>query len=51
MMNLINLAFQFEPMNFVKNLGYMGVGMVIIIAVIGIIIGATNLLNKFTGGK
>ena len=51
MMNLINLAFQFEPMNFVKNLGYMGVGMVIIIAVIGIIIGATTLLNKFTGGK
>ena len=51
MMKLINLAFQFEPMNFIKNLGYMGVGMLIIIAVIGVIIGATNLLNKFTSGK
>ena len=40
-----------NPMNFVNNLGYMGVGMVIIIAVIGVIIGATTLLNKFTGGK
>ncbi|MBO5105597.1 MAG: hypothetical protein J6C29_01720 [Clostridia bacterium] len=49
MMNLINLAF--NPMNFVNNLGYMGVGMLIIIAVIGVIIGATTLLNKFTGGK
>lgn len=49
MMNFLTLAF--EPMNFVKNLGYMGVGMLIIIAVIGIIIGATTLLNKFTGGK
>lgn len=49
MMNLINLAF--NPMNFVYNLGYMGVGMLIIIAVIGIIIGATTLLNKFTKDK
>ena len=49
MMNLIDLAF--NPMNFVNNLGYMGVGMLIIIAVIGVIIGATSLLNKFTGGK
>ena len=46
MLSLIKLAF--NPMNFVNNLGYMGVGMLIIIAVIGIIIGATALLNKFT---
>ena len=39
-----------NPMNFVNNLGYMGVGMVII-AVIGVIIGATTLLNKITSGK
>jgi len=51
MMNLINLAFKFKPMDFVNNLPYMGVGMLIIIAVIGVIIGATVLLNKFTGGK
>ena len=49
MMNLLKLAF--NPMNFVNNLPYMGIGMLIIIAVIGIIIGATALLNKFTGGK
>ena len=46
MMSLIKLAF--EPMNFVRNLGYMGVGMLILIAVIGIIIGATAILNKVT---
>ena len=49
MMNLVKLAF--NPMNFVNNLGYMGVGMLIIIAVISIIIGATVLLNKISGGK
>lgn len=53
MMNLINLVKEELPnvMNFVDNLGYMGVGMLIIISVIGIIIGATTLLNRFTGGK
>ena len=52
MMNLINLAKELpNVMNFVDNLGYMGVGMLIIISVIGIIIGATALLNKLTGGK
>ena len=49
MMNFLTAAI--NPMNFVNNLGYMGVGMLIIIAVIGIIIGATTLLNKFTSGK
>ena len=49
MMNLVKLAF--NPMNFVNNLGYMGVGMLIIIAVISIIIGATVLLNKISGDK
>ena len=52
MMNLINLAKELpDVMNFVDNLGYMGVGMVIIISVIGIIIGATALLNKISSGK
>ncbi|MBQ5765588.1 MAG: hypothetical protein IIW03_05550 [Clostridia bacterium] len=49
MLNLIKLAF--NPMNFVNNLGYLGVGMLIIILVMAVIIGATALLNKITGGK
>ncbi len=35
----------FEPMNFVKNLTYMGKGMFGIFVVIGLIIGVTMLLN------
>lgn len=37
---------QFNPMNFVNNLYYMGVGMLGIFVVIGIIIVATILINK-----
>ena len=39
----INL--EFNPMAFVENLEHMGVGMVVIFVVIGIIIGATTLVN------
>lgn len=39
----VNLAF--NPMAFVENLQYMGIGMVVIFVVIGIIIGATTLVN------
>ncbi len=35
----------FNPMNFITNLQYMGVGMLVIFVVIGIIIGATTLIN------
>ena len=35
----------FNPMAFVENLQYMGVGMVVIFAIIGIIILATKLVN------
>ncbi len=35
----------FEPVNFVENLQYMGSGMLVIFVVIGIIIGATSLIN------
>ena len=35
----------FDPMAFVENLQYMGIGMVVIFAIIGIIIGATKLVN------
>ena len=36
---------QFDPMAFVNNLKHMGVGMLVIFAVIGIIILATKLVN------
>ncbi|HHX54458.1 MAG TPA: hypothetical protein GX704_06055 [Clostridiales bacterium] len=36
----------FEPMNFVSNLKYMGIGMLVIFVVIGIIMLATSLLNR-----
>lgn len=41
----------FEPMNFVSNLYYMGTGMLGIFIVIGIIIGATVVMNKLTSRK
>lgn len=36
----------FEPMNFIYNLKYMGIGMLTILIVIGAIILATVALNK-----
>ena len=39
------LGLEFDPMAFVENLPYMGIGMVVIFAIIGIIIGATMLIN------
>ncbi len=41
----------FEPFNFVTSLAWMGKGMLGIFVVIGIIIGATMLLNKLASGK
>ena len=37
----------FDPMNFLRNLKYMGLGMLVIFVVIGIIILVTMLVNKF----
>ncbi len=42
---------EIQFMNFVNNLYYMGVGMLGIFAVIGVIIGITVLLNRFTKDK
>ena len=42
---LTNTSFQFDPMAFVENLQYMGVGMLVIFVVIGLIIGTTMLIN------
>ena len=39
----VNLVF--DPMAFVENLQYMGIGMLVIFVVIGIIIGTTMLIN------
>ena len=36
---------EFNPMAFINNLKYMGVGMLVIFVVIGIIILATKLVN------
>ncbi|MBR3978699.1 MAG: hypothetical protein IKJ94_03650 [Oscillospiraceae bacterium] len=36
---------EFNPMAFIDNLKYMGVGMLVIFVVIGIIILATKLVN------
>ena len=35
----------FDPINFVENLEYMGVGMLVIFVIIGIIILSTKLIN------
>ena len=40
-----------NPMNFVYNLKYMGIGMLGIIIVIGIIILVTTILNKVSKDK
>ena len=40
------MDFTFNPMAFVENLEYMGVGMLVIFVVIGIIAVATALINK-----
>lgn len=38
----------FNPMSFVQNLKYMGIGMLTILIVMGVLIIVTALLNKFT---
>lgn len=40
--------FTFMPENFVANLKYMGIGMLVIIIVMGVLIAVTNILNKIT---
>ena len=42
---LTNTSFQFDPMAFVENLRYMGIGMLVIFVLIGVIILATMLIN------
>ena len=42
---------EFNPMEFVNNLKYMGIGMLGVFIIVGIIILATYAVNKFTGKK
>ena len=37
----------FEPIRFIENLKYMGVGMIGVFLIIGVIIGATYAINQF----
>ena len=41
----------FEPMNFVKQLTHMGVGMLGVFIIVGIIMVATYAIGKLTGSK
>ena len=41
--NAVNL--DFDPMAFIENLQYMGVGMAVIFVIIGVIILSTMLIN------
>lgn len=41
----------FEPVNFVNNLKYMGMGMMVIFVIIGVIILSTVLISKLFSGK
>ena len=53
-MNLLTdvaVNLNFDPMAFVENLQYMGVGMLVIFVIIGIIILATALTNKLFSKK
>ena len=36
----------FEPANFISNLSYMGIGMLVIFVIIGVIALCTALINK-----
>lgn len=42
---------EFNPINFVENLKYMGIGLVGVFVIIGIIIGATYAIAKFSAPK
>ncbi len=46
-----NDGFMFEPTNFIKNLSYMGIGMLGIFIVIGLIMIVTTGLNRFFSKK
>ena len=48
---MMPFALLFDPSQFVKNLPYMGMGMLGIFIVIGVIAGLTLLLNALTSER
>ena len=56
-MNVANLASEvapklsFSPGNFISNLKYMGIGMLVIFVLIGVIVLATLLINYLFSSK
>ena len=42
------MEFNFIPMNFVENLKYMGIGMLGVLMIVAIIMGATYLVSYVT---
>ena len=44
--HMLSASLTFEPVKFVENLRYMGLGMLVIFAIIGVIILTTVLINK-----
>ena len=44
--NMLSARLTFEPIKFVENLRYMGLGMLVIFVIIGVIILTTVLINK-----
>ena len=45
------IPMDFQPIHFVENLRYMGIGMLGVFIVIGVIAGLTILLNSITKDK
>ncbi len=41
----------FNPMGFVENLKYMGIGMLGVFIIVGIIIAVTYIIGKYTGSN
>ena len=46
LLNMLSASLTFEPVKFVENLRYMGLGMLVIFVIIGLIILTTTLINK-----
>ena len=43
--------FIFEPMNFITNLKWMGIGMLGVFMIVAIIMASTYVIGYFTSGK
>jgi len=48
---MLDMFLYFNPMKFVENLKYMGIGMLGVFMIIAIIMAATYGIMRFTSGK